>query len=213
MARIKHITPQGSAIFPWLNIPDSRSFNGQPSRPAYKVSLRLEDSKDIKSLQKKIDGLVEEAYQKALEEAKPADRKKIIKAYPYSEETDEEGNETGAYLFKFKQNAEIKTRTGEIIKVSLALFDAKKNIMTDAIFSGSEIKVAFTSRPYYMGTTKTAGISCDLSAVQVLELAGSSAGAASFGFGEEDGYVAETTKKAEASADAAFEEIDDEDDF
>jgi len=211
MARTKYITPTGAAVYPWLNTPDSRVFNGQPARPAYKVSLRLE-GEDVTKLQKTIDVLVEESYQKALEEAKPADKKKIKKAYPYSEEFDADGNETGAYLFKFKQNAEIKTRSGEVIKTNVPLFDAKKKVMKEPIFGGSEIKVAFTTRPYYMASTKSAGISCDLAAVQVLELGNGGQAASSFGFGEEEGFEAVETK-AEALAEEAFSDDDDDDEF
>lgn len=208
MARIKITTPKGEAIYPWLNIPDTRSFNGQPSRPAYKVSLRLV-GKDIEKLQQQIDPLVDEAYQKALDEAKPGEKKRITKVYPYyPEENRETGEETGAYLFKFKQNAELRTKTGEIIKVNVALFDSKLQIIKDQIFAYSEIKCSFTTRPYFVNATKSAGISCDLSAVQVLKLSDGNRSATSYGFGEEEGgFVAKVEVEEEASA------FEDEDDF
>jgi len=212
MARTRFTTPKGEAVYPWLNVPDSRVFNGTPSRPAYKVSLRLEGD-DAETLKKIIDPVVEESYQKALEEAKPADKKKITKAYPYGEEYDEAGNETGAYLFKFKQNAELKTRTGDVIKVNVPLFDSKKKVMTEDIYGGSTIKVAFSTRPYFMASTKSAGISCDLSAVQVLELSAGRAAAGAFGFGEEDGFEGAVEVKATETSESAFEEIDDDDEF
>jgi len=213
MARQRFTTPKGTAVYPWLNVPDSRVFNGTPSRPAYKVSLRLE-GEDAETLKKILDPVVEESYQKALEEAKTADKKKIAKAYPYGEEYDAAGNETGAYLFKFKQNAELKTRTGDVIKVNVPLFDSKKKIMTEDIYGGSEIKVAFSTRPYFMASTKSAGISCDLSAVQVLELSSGNQAAGAFGFGEEDGFEgAVEVKAAEETSESPFEEIDDDDEF
>jgi hypothetical protein len=210
MAKQKILSPKGTAVYPWLNNPDTRSFNGQPSRPAYKVSLRL-TGEAIGQLQASIDPLVEESYQLALEEAKPADRKKVHRAYPYSEEVDSMGNETGAMLFKFKQNAELRAKDGSIIKMKVPLFDSKLNTVSEMVYGGSEIKTAFTTRPYYLALTKAAGISCDLSAVQVLTLvSGNGQTGTSFGFGSEEGFESVAEVESPQTFEEAFEDEDEE---
>lgn len=200
----KYVSPRGVAVYPWLNKPDTREFNGQPSKPAYKVQLRLEGA-DAAKLKKAVDGWVEESFEQTTENlneriasAKGAAKAKAKQAleslerhYPYEPEYDDEGNETGAVLFKFKQNAEIKQKDGTVDKITVPLFDAKGKPMKELVYGGSEIKISFTQRPYHMASSNTAGTTLDLKAVQVLELVSSGGGNASaFGFEEEDGFEA-----------------------
>ena len=73
------------------------------------------------------------------------------------------------------------------------LFDARGKRIEDIVFSGSKIKVSFSVRPYLVESSKSIGVSLDLNAVQVIELAeGGAAEAGDYGFAEEDGYEAES---------------------
>ena len=61
--------------------------------------------------------------------------------------------------------------------------------------NGSKVKVAFEPIPYVMPSTKKAGVSLRLKAVQVIDLVEYGNSATSV-FDEEDGYVAPSTTEA-----------------
>ena len=193
-------TPAGTAQWPWLNKPNVK-FNPDGE---YSVNLILEGD-DASSLCEQLDKLVEASYNEAVTEAKPQDKKRFTKATPYTPEYDEDGTETGRIIFKFKMKANMTSKDGSTWTQAPKLFDAKGGKITGVtVYGGSTIKVAGQAAPYVMPATKMCGVSLKLQAVQVIKLvAGGGMGGDtldSFGFGEEDGFVADQLESFEEVA-------------
>lgn len=194
-------TPRGVFVYPWLNKPDEYKNSNK-----YHVDLKLEGG-DAAKLKAIIDAEVEKSYAQAVKDAKPdpKTKKKIVsKKAPYRPDVDDEGNETGATLFRFSQNAVIKNKQkGTETKVTIAMFDAAGDRLTGVqVYGGTEGKISFTMRPYAMakeveiegkGTVKKteAGVTLDFSAVQILKLVsgGGDRSAESYGFEKEEGFT------------------------
>ena len=200
-------TPAGVAVYPHLTKPDTRFVpEGQ-----YQVKLRIpsEEAQDlIESLDK--------AFAEAQETAKEKNPGKKIKeaTKPYVTEEDDEGNETGNIVVSFKCKAQITDKQGNTRVNSPKIFDSKNKEFPkdEEIWGGSTLRVAFNAIPYYTAMAG-AGISLRLKAVQIIDLVSGGGGGngASYGFGEEDGYVAPeaTTKVATADADETEEDNED----
>lgn len=195
-------TPAGIAIYPHLNKPDTR-FNPEGQ---YQVKLRI-PSEEAKDLIAAIDSVIAEEIAKAKKE----NPKKAVKeaTKPYAIALDDEGNETDEYIFSFKAKAVLSLKDGNKIPVTVKLFDAKGGVFPqeDTIWGGSKLKIAFNAAPF---NTAMAGIGASLriKAVQVIDLVtGGGGNASSFGFGEEEGYVA--TAKTVSTEDADAEETAD----
>tara|TARA_A200000159_G_scaffold163732_1_gene190904 strand:- start:783 stop:1397 length:615 start_codon:yes stop_codon:yes gene_type:complete len=109
----------------------------------------------------------------------------------------ETGDDTGNVEFKFKLKAKIQKRDGTWYEQQPAVLDSKKVPMTNDILigNGSRVKVAFEPIPYVMASTKKAGVSLRLKAVQVIDLVEYGNSAASV-FDEEDGFVAPPATEA-----------------
>lgn len=195
-------TPAGIAIYPHLNKPDTR-FNPEGQ---YQVKLRI-PSEEAKDLIAQIDAVIADEVAKAKKE----NPKKAVKmaTKPYAVALDDEGNETDEITFSFKAKAVLTLKDGTKLPTSIKLFDSKGNAFPqeDIIWGGSKIKVAFNAAPF---NTAMAGIGASLriKAVQVIDLVtGGSGNASSFGFGEEEGYVA-SPKSVETEATDAEETVD-----
>jgi len=190
--RVQIVSPRGTAVYPWLNRPDTKfSDDGE-----YKVTLKIpaEEAQDLIS---KLDKMLDE-YQ--AEQASRDPKVGRFKANaPYEEEMDDNGNLTGNYLFKFKQKAKVHTKDGRTIDMKVALFDASRTPTQAQVGGGSELKIAATVWPYVMPATKSVGLSLRPSAVQILSLVSLSTGASNL-FEVEDGFtdtgtVAEETEE------------------
>lgn len=175
-------TPKGIASYPWLTKPDTKF------KAAGEFSVRLKIPAEEAA---GLVAMIEEAREKSAIDAKAENPKKQIKKAdpPYKPELDDEGNETGNLLFNFKQGAVIKTKAGEVINVTIRVFDAKGNPLVGKIVgAGSTVKVAFQLNPFYTAQIG-AGVSLRLKAVQVIDLIEPQGGSAeSYGFEQEDGY-------------------------
>jgi hypothetical protein len=183
---LKGITPAGIAVFPWLSKPDTK-FKAEGE---YRLKLKL-DGDEGKSLAAKIDAAYEQAITlMAAEKEKKADKIKRADK-PYKLEEDKEGNETGAYLFTFKQKAQITLKSGpnagQVKKISVDILGAgNKPLSKDTpVFGGSIVKVAFEAWPFFTAVVG-AGLTLRLNAVKVLTLV--SSGQRDHGFDEEEGY-------------------------
>lgn len=191
---LKITTPAGIARYPWLTIADTR-FKPEGE---YKCNLILTAEASVE-LRAQLDGLVDAAVEaiKAdlIAKKKPNDAKKVIRGDAYEEEVDEAtGEPSGNFIFKFKCPTQITTKQKEVIIFSVAVFDAKKQKLEASVYGGSTIKVNFTPREYYVASTKAAGVSLRLNAVQVLNLVTSNSGSAdSYGFDEEESAGVEET--------------------
>lgn len=85
---------------------------------------------------------------------------------------------------KFTASSQIKTRSGEVIPVTIPIFDGAGNPLNfdREIGNSSVVKVAYELYPYYM-SANVHGVSLRLRAVQVLDLKLTAQGTAgSFGF-------------------------------
>jgi hypothetical protein len=220
-----YISCEGVAVYPWLNRPDTKfvpaGMTAEEWGGVYKTGLQV--TAPVFTSAPYRDGLTYKAFldnliDASVEEAKrehPKEKKLVKAAFPYKEEMDDDGEETGNFLVNFKQNAKIRRKDGQVIEVKIPLFNARGEAITDAIYGGSIIKVAFTVRNTWMAKEKEAGIRLDISAVQVLKLVKSSRSASDFGFGTEGGYEDEDD---DAPAGNAFAgngggDAGDEDDF
>ena len=203
MAKKKYLTsPEGKAVYPWLNTPDTKFNKGGE----FKVTLELSeiDAEDITHL---INEAIETEYTEQLEKAKPQDKKKIVKQFPYENVCDDTGEETGDVGFKFKMNHTIVTKKDETFKQSPDLFDKYGTTVTDNIYGGSRVKCAYELVPYFIGKDKAVGCSLRLRAVQVLELVSGSGGSAD-AFGFETEALPEAAEVAEAADDSEGESDD-----
>lgn len=171
-------TPIGTAFFPYLHTPETYEGN----EIGYTCKIILSQDETVK---------LEEFLMKELEKAKTLEE---FQGKKWSSEPLIGTGETkeGETYFKFKKKASYKSRkTGEEIRTTVPLFDAKgkplpKNIM---VGNNSRIRVAYSITPFHMNKNNN-GLSLRLEGVQIIELHNNETTAESLGFGIEDGYEA-----------------------
>lgn len=198
-------TPKGEAHYPWLTAgsPDTK-YN---AAGVYKLGLLI-DADDCKQLCEQLDALALEAYNDAVAAAKPVDKKRLVLFSAYQPECDDEGEETGRILFNFKMNASFEDKAkGVIVPLAPKVFDAAGKPIPKEIqvYGGSIVRVNFSPVPFMMASTKQAGVSLRLNAVQVVKLVqsgGAGGDGSAFGFEKEEGY------HADQEAQDAFAETD-----
>jgi hypothetical protein len=119
------------------------------------------------------------------------------------------GDDTGNVEFKFKLKAKVRKRDGTTYEQQPAVVDSKRVPLTKEtlIGNGSKVKIAFEPVSYVMPSTKKAGVSLRLKAVQVIDLVEYGNSATSV-FDEEDGYVAPATTTETVSEEIPFDEGD-----
>jgi hypothetical protein len=210
----KGVSPAGIAAYPFLNKPDE--YKGKKQ---YKVTLRMGATESeafrakIQEETDKTEANVRAQLEERLADAKDGKTKAKVKTLmeelevgmPFSEAVDDDGNPNGNYEFKFKCNAEFEDKkTGDMVQITVPLFDAKKKITKDSIWSGSKLKIAYALVPYFVEGAKTCGVSLRIEGVQIIELVSGTGGrsAAALGFGEEEGYAAEDDDVADTSLSA-----------
>lgn len=194
----RYVTAVGVAIWPKLVTPDefkgSITYKTELSLPA-DAELFDAKGKSLGSMQLFLDETNSEVFARHAAANKGKKDKKgkaivIVEAdAPYRIDPD-----TGAFVPKFKLNASGTNRDGEAFTQKPALFDAKgKPFEGNDLWGGTKMKVSFEVVPYLMDSTRSAGISLRLKAVQIIELkaGGGAASADNYGFGEEEGYEQE----------------------
>lgn len=188
-------TPKGIAIFPWLNTPDTK-FKDEGE---FRVKLRLE-GQAAEDFCAHVDALFDKAIDEvAKAKGLDAAKKKKLKLAdkPYKQAVDKEGNDIeGAYEFTFKAKASFKNKSGQIVKRTVPMFDAKGTKVNEVVYGGSILKVRYDAQAFFSPAFGS-GVSMRLEAVQIIELkTGGSAGgnADSFGFAEEEGYTGQADK-------------------
>lgn len=212
-AKIFATTPVGIAVFPHLLVMDEyqKKENGKFE---CNTKLRLDpaipaDSDFIDMIQEMSNEAFEEGkllLQESIDSGelkgkKLADAKKALEelelSEPFDPDYDEDGNETGLVIFKMKTTVEgVDKKTNKRWKREVPIFDSQGKPIKDAarsalkLWGGSRIRVSLEVKPFAAFGLKKAGVSLRISAVQVIELAGSAATASTYGFGEEEGYVA-----------------------
>lgn len=172
MAKMK--TPRGKAMWAKVITPDTKWVaDGE-----YSINLIFDASDDeVKELCADLEEMVEEK-RKTEAEANPNAYKKLpdglpLSAQPYKEVEDDNGNETGEIQMKFKMKAKIQLKDGSVYEPKPVVVDSKAQPIKDPDFrigNGSICRIQFDASPYCMPSTKTAGVSLRLNAVQVLSL-------------------------------------------
>lgn len=201
----RFITPTGTALFPAFFEPDYGTDDYPKPEGQYKVNLKLTED-DAQALIDKLDPHYKEAIKKAeaeFKKLKPATRKKLkeITINPLFDEVfDDEENETGEKIFKFKRKASGETKNGKQWKAKIGIYDAKAKPITKAlnVSTGSEVKVSFEARPYFIPANGACGLSLSLLGVQIIELVEAGVESAeALGFGAEEGGFAYTEANTE----------------
>lgn len=204
------VTPRGVFRYPKLNEPDYGTKDFPKPDGEYSVRLILTEEQAeplLAKLQPVLDETVADAENK-FKELPVATRKKLkevtvndLYQIEYDPETEEP---TGNLIFKFAMKASGKTKTGKSWSRKPVLFDAKgKKLPKDSpdIWGGTEGKVAFEARPYFIAGTGAAGLKLSLNAVQIIDLvSGGGRDAEGYGFGEEDGYEADDNEDTDNGA-------------
>ena len=202
-------TPRGVFIYPHITEPDTK-FVKPDGEYHTKFALPADDEATqafIGQLKAELDAYIKENSSPKTKKATAADL--------YDEELDDEGNETGRLIFKFKLKAVVKTKDRSWPQAP-RLFDAKAQPIDGdvTVWTGSEGKVNCEVFPYFMETTKQFGLSLRLKGVQILKLvSGGGASADSMGFGEEDGFVAENSAASNGFTPGAGDAEDEDDEF
>lgn len=195
------VTPKGIAIYPHLIQPDTK-YNALGD---YKVSLSVSEDESA-PLIGKINAEIERLKLEA-----PKNKKLKLNEPPFTAELDDEGQETGRIIFKFKRKAKVTLPDGKTLEFSPKLFDAEGSLAegVESIWGGSELRVSADLIPYSMPTGS--GVSLRLKAVQIIKLVeGSGGSAGQFGFEATDGYVA---PKVEEVQEEVVAYADEEEDF
>lgn len=207
-------TPKAPAIWPKLNEPDTK----YDADGVYEVKLAFAgDDAGFLAMKAKIEGVIDAEFDKKVkeltEDGKAAVAKKLSKVYPFNPEEDEDGEETGRVILKFKMKASgVSKKTGKPWKRSPDIFNARGNLLKHppAIGGGSILKVSFDPMGYYNAKDKQVGCSLRLEGVQVIELVTyGSRDAGSHGFGAEDGYDGEGESPMEDQTTGADDDGDD----
>ena len=178
------VSPRGIAVYPYLNEPNTK-FDADG---VYKVGVRVDrNDPEAANFIAVLEHCREENHK-----AQTAEHKKKIKLadLPITEETDDDGNETGMVVINFKMKAKKKSQGGSMTDQRPAIFDAAGQPISANVWGGSEIKAAAFVNSWYVPATG-AGISLNLRAVQVFKLVEPGGGDADhFGFQQEEGYEA-----------------------
>jgi hypothetical protein len=155
------------------------------------------EAKGVSELKAQLEAAAKASLASALKDAKDGKAKKAIEGCelhtPLNSEVDNDGNDTGLLVLKAANKAVMKKKDGETFEKKIALFDAKGKPITlpPKIGKGTKCKLAFIIAPFCMVATKKVGVTLWLEAVQIIDLVEYGGGdAASYGFGEEDGYEA-----------------------
>lgn len=194
---IKMNTPVCKGKFLYLNNP-LEDADGQ--YPATYAATLVADPDEANELVDAINKLVDETYEKALVAKKdgkpvlkPAQKKTLVKKYPYEEEyiEDEETGEespTGNLLIKCKQKAEVtRKKDGKTFHIRPRAFDRfgrQIDLDETMIFGGSTVQCNVTLIPWFIPATPAVGVKLQLNATQVIELStgGGSDNAEDYGF-------------------------------
>ena len=178
-----HISPEGVAVYPWLNKPDTKF---DPDG-VFSVKLLFD-----KTASKEISDVVKPLMNGG-------------KNNPIKPELDDQGQKTGNYLVNFKMKAHIRKKDGDSFDQTPLLSDKLGNRMQQIIAGGSTLKIKYQAIPYDgMG----GGVSLRMKEVRVLDLVEYQPKEQSADWGECEGsYVA---PKDEPKLEVVKEAVDEE---
>lgn len=175
-------TPKGVASYPHVNEPNTR-FNPMGE---YSCTIVVSEE-DANAFREKVEAIFDAEYEREC-----IIHKKKLKKSQYFPVTQDEG---GKWIIKTKQVAKVEAKNGDVYSFDIKLFDASGQPVKSEncrVGSGSQVKCAVEPRTWYNPSVGF-GMTLSLRAVQVIELVeGGGGNADSFGFGEEEGFKAET---------------------
>lgn len=206
-SRKLHVTPKGRAFFPALKTPDTKF--QKDGEFHCRLVMGAAESADFRMwLQQQAN----EAFEVAHRQLKGAAQKKVKVQLPFKPEEDREtGEETGNYVFNFKQRATATRKDGSIIRFSVDVVDAhgRKLHANDVpdIGNGSILKTSFRLSPFYVPAQNVAGVSLRLAGVQIIELKQGSYDNTSV-FGDEGGGWSATNDKSVNEGAADDDDVD-----
>lgn len=181
---VKGITvfsPKGKAKWCKVKEPD-RNFNAKGTFST-ELICNPEDPTVVAFIGK-LEELRDAAFNEAKETLPPSKAKSLVTKPVYSEELDEDGNETGMIKFKFKlDNVDDKEKG----KNKIDVVDGMKRPVYDIplIGNGSIIRCSAFANPYHMANGNHIGISMSWKSMQLIELEEYTASGG--GFDTEDG--------------------------
>tara|TARA_B100001093_G_scaffold493779_1_gene536326 strand:+ start:3736 stop:4374 length:639 start_codon:yes stop_codon:yes gene_type:complete len=175
-------TPKGTARYCWLTNPSKGEYDGKYG--TYRTELVLDEA-DWTALKNQIKPDYEEAYKAECAKQGKGELKRAD--LPFYIDKD------GKHFIKTKMKGGGERKDGSEYKLSVALFDAKANPITDdtIIGGGSTIKLGLKLQFWFVSTLGF-GMRFEPQGVQVIELipVGKAENASSFGFSaEESGYA------------------------
>jgi hypothetical protein len=178
---IRITTPQGTALYAYLDKPDTK-FSDEG---VYTVTLRVPKAEGV-ALQKQIHKMQDEQVKLEKDNGKTPNKMSI----PIKENITDDGQEVLDFRFKMKPSYK-NSLTGETVEQRPKVFDTQLKPMTELVGSGSKVKVAFIADKYTcpMGV----GVALRLSAVQVIDLVSvaSKQSSGESDFSMEEGFVSE----------------------
>lgn len=215
--KVQYVSPEGTALYPWLNTPD---FKWKPEGE-FKVTLRVAADEAAEYIAK-IDAAIEAHRPTVMEALKDPKVRKSFKSAnmlrddgspvvhrPYSMVENDAGEETGEVEFKFAMKHKVvRKKDNKEFTLYPTIFDAKRVELKNApaIFGGSKLKIRSEFVPYFT-VLAGLGVALRLDAVQIIELS-TGRGATADGFAEEDGFEADGFA-ADAPAETGAEAKDD----
>ena len=126
MSNELHVSPVGTAVYPWLNKPDTK-FDADG---VYSVKM-VYSKADVKSINAVVKPLMNGG-----------------KNNPIKPEVDDQGETTGNYVVQFKLKAKVSPKRGEPFSQKPVLFDENGNRLTKLIGGGSQLKIAYEAFAY-----------------------------------------------------------------
>lgn len=195
------VTPKGSLLFPHIYEPET--YEGKDV--GYTVNIKF-DQKETDALIAVIDKELEKAKHSI--KLKPGQKWSAEPFLGYKE--DKEGD----IVFKFKANSHYTTKSGDMHKVTIPVFDAHGTPIKEplSIGNGTIAKVAYTLVPYWISKVVN-GIKLRLDAVQIIDLKEYGQKSAKvFGFGEEEGFSAPSEDAVNADVSSLLEEAEEDGD-
>lgn len=181
------VTPKGSLLFPHIYEPET--YEGKDV--GYTVNIKF-DQKETDALIAVIDEELEKAKHSI--KLKPGQKWSAEPFMGYREDKD------GDIVFKFKANSHYQTKSGELHKVTIPVFDAHGKPIKDplSIGNGTIAKIAYTLVPYWISKVVN-GVKLRLDAVQIIDLKEyGQKDAKGFGFDEEEGFSAADVEEEDA---------------
>jgi len=177
------------------------------------------DPAEVTDMIEELQALIDAEFEKVKAD-KPKLKKTLTKTDLGTEELDDEGDETGRLIFKFKQKQLIETKSGDTFKKVIQLVDGRGKRVTKPvkIGPGTTAKVNFEPWAYFNAKDKVVGVTLRLIGFQIIKLVeyegGGGPSAADMGFGaEEDGFDGDDFDGGEDQTDGSGDDEEDDDDI